>query len=117
MATLSYEEKEEILGKCNIALNNVAWNNNTTFTADTTLSQAIQSARLNMDAGLHGALSMMPSTSNFHEWMDFVHLVTIYYNFGKIAKKFTILRNRVVHIICCIRHLRSVHALKCAESY
>ena len=117
MTCLSKEEKEEILVKCNKALENVNWNNNTTFDADTTLAQAIQSARLNMDAGLHGALSMMPSTSNFHEWMDFVHLVTIYYNFGKIAKKFTILRNRVVHIICCIRNLRSVHALKCAESY
>ena len=86
------EEKEEILKKCNAALDAVTWYNNLSFTADTTIDQALRSARLNMDAGLTGAQSLVPLSLNFHDWMDYVHLVTLYYNFGKETKKFTILR-------------------------
>ena len=98
MAYISAIEREEILEKCYAALEHVQWNHNETFDADTTISKAIQSARMGKDAGLHGAVKLVPATLNFHDWMDYVHLITIYYNFGKPIKKFTILRKRVVYL-------------------
>ena len=92
MSTITLNEREEIMRKCEAALDQVKWNNNISFTADTTIAQALLSARSNKDAGLKGALSLLPSTLDFHEWMDFIHLITVYYNFDKDVKKFTILR-------------------------
>ena len=92
MSEITLGDKDKIMKKCMDALKEVTWRNNMSFAADTTIEQALQSARMNMDAGLQGALGLVPSTSDFHEWMDFVHLITVYYNVGKTAKKFTILR-------------------------
>ena len=92
MVEITEEEKNSILEKCYQAMQETTWNNNVSFSADCTISQAIQTARDNKDAGLQGALQLLPTTNDFHDWMNYVHLVTIYYNFGKINKKYTILR-------------------------
>ena len=84
--------KRENTRKCGQAIANTTWFNNITFPADFTINQAIQSARKNEDAGSTGARQMIPKDFRYHAWMDYVQLITVYYNFGKETKKFTILR-------------------------
>ena len=83
--------KRENTRKCGQAIANT-WFNNITFPADFTINQAIQSARKNEDAGSTGARQMIPKDFRYHAWMDYVQLITVYYNFGKETKKITILR-------------------------
>ena len=92
MINLTIAEKRKILEKCRNAIDNTSWYNNYSFPAGITIHQAIQLARSNKDAGPTGAKQLEPNNLDFHAWMDYVHLLTIYYNIGKTTKKFTILR-------------------------
>ena len=92
MVEITEREKKSILEKCHQAMLDTSWFNNVSFKADCTILQAIQAARDSKDAGLQGALQLTPTSNNFHEWMNYVHLITIYYNVGKTTKKYTILR-------------------------
>ena len=100
---ISEAEKERLKEICANFLDQVDWRNNTTFSADTSLSEALDLAKNGKDAGKIGAIAMEPKCLLFHEWMQYAHLITIYYNWNKSEQKYTILRNGCYS--CIISHL------------
>ena len=96
---LTSNEKAEIEIKCDEAIRDIEWKNNAGPDDCTTIIRALQSARKGYDGGPTALMKLKPSTNSHSEWMEFVHLVTVYYNMNKTIKKYTILRNRIIYYI------------------
>ena len=92
---LSQDELTDIKMKCQEAILNITWRRNADPADCTTVTRALQLARNGFDGGPTALDQLQPNTNSFEEWMNFVHLVTVYYNHDKKLKKFTILRKRI----------------------
>ena len=95
---LSEAEVQKINDDCQAALNQVTWNNNADLDNCYMIKQAIQLARDGFDGGPTAIEKFKPKDANYNSWMDYVHLVTVHYNRGKLIKKYTILRTKILNM-------------------
>ena len=91
---LTDDELDWIKRKCDEALDKIIWRNNTIYSADMTLFQAIEGAERGLDYGMEGALQVQPVSIAHMDWMNYARLLTIWYNRDHELKYFTILRNQ-----------------------
>ena len=96
---LTDKEKAAIESKCDEAIKNIEWKYDADPDDCITIKRALQSARKGYDGGPTALMNLKPRTNSHSEWMDFVHLVTVYYNMNKDIKKYTILRNWIIYYI------------------
>lgn len=92
---LNDEDLQRIQADCNQAITRITWSYNADLSNCISIKQAIQLAREGYDGGPEALEIFKPKTKVFSEWMDYVHLLTVYYNRNKEIRKFTILRTRI----------------------
>ena len=89
-------EKAAIENKCNEFICLIEWRNNAAPGDCINIERALQSARKGCDGGPEAVTNLKPKTNSHSDWMNFVHLLTVYYNRGKSVKRYTILRKRII---------------------
>ena len=93
MSTLLQEtELKHIKQQCEWAQDEIVWKNDAPITAARTIKSALQAAVDGLDIGRERTLLLMPKTADYHVWMDYAHLLTIYYNRNRTVQRYTILR-------------------------
>ena len=95
LVTLTEAEIDTINTDCENALNQVLWYTNADLSNCSSIRQAIQLARDGLDGGPTAIEKFKPNNGNFTAWMNYAHLITVYYNRDKRVKKYTILRTRI----------------------
>ena len=99
MEKLTGKELEYISHKCEMAMEDIKWTSTAIITGDLSLAKALEAARTNQDVGYEKTLALQPTNGSHHEWMDFVFLLTMLFNRDRAFKKFTILRNGLLHFV------------------
>ena len=89
---LTDEELEFMKKKCDHALSRIIWRDNTIYSADVTLIQAIEQAEAGLDSGMRGALQVRPVSIAHMDWVNYARLLTLWYNRDHDNKYYTILR-------------------------
>ena len=89
---LTDDELRIIQEKCDHALSRIIWRDNTIYSADVNLIQAIKQAEDGLDSGLRGALQVKPVSIAHMDWMNYARLLTLWYNRDHDYKYYTILR-------------------------
>ena len=77
---------------CLTGLEKVTWLNNVSYDSSTTLAEAVVLIKQGKDGGENGVRQLIPSTSNFKDWMDLAFLITVAYNRDHNPQLYTILR-------------------------
>ena len=90
---LTDQELQVMKEKCDRALARIIWRDNTIYSADITLREAIQGAERGLDSGLSGAWQVRPVSIAHMDWVDYARLLTLWYNRDHEQKYYTILRN------------------------
>ena len=85
MNKLTEAEIKRIDDDCQAALKQVSWNNNADLANCFSIKQAIQLARDGFDGGPAAIEKFKPKDAAYNSWMDYAHLITVYYNRNKLC--------------------------------
>ena len=87
-----------VQSKCLQQLESIQWLHNVNYDDNTTLQDAVALIKEGKDGGREGIRKLIPTTSQFHDWMDLAFIITVGYNRMHDPNVFTILRNRIAFI-------------------
>ena len=89
---ITHEEYQKYKLQCQQAINDIIWPEDALDLPNLNIADALKLAKNGQKLDKETVKSLEPNTLLFHEWMDYVHIVTICYNECHLQQKFTILR-------------------------
>ena len=84
--------------KCMHHLETIEWLNNVSYDGNTSLADAVSLIKQGKDGGREGLRQLIPTSSDYHQWMDYAFIMTMGYNRMHTPNFYTILRNRAAFI-------------------
>ena len=114
---LDDKEKAAIEDKCDEVIQSIEWKKNAAPGDCINIERALQSARKGYDGGPEATINLKPKTNSHSSWMNFVHLLTVYYNRDKLVKRYTILRNRIISMIYSACSTPLLRIINCKSIY
>ena len=89
---ISAEQQQRYKNQCDKAIEEIIWPQNIPLLSEINLKQALQMAKDGQKISKKTAQALEPANLCFHEWMDYAHMLTIYFNSCNQQCKYTILR-------------------------
>ena len=89
---ITTKEHQSYKLSCKQAINDTVWSETNCLSPITQLDQALSMAKEGQNLSKENVEKLEPKSMLFHEWMDYAHIITIFYNKCHKKKKYTILR-------------------------
>ena len=83
--------KKRIQDELDALKDKISWNNNGSARS---IKDSLTELKEGKDIGWEGTKSLMPSSDDFHHWMNFAYLLTIIHNRDCEPKRYSITRKR-----------------------